>query len=123
MKQFLMGRIRSIRFAIKGYFLLLRTEDAIIFHSITFLLFVVLGSYFEITVTQWLFQNVAFGVLFVTEGLNTAIEKICDFIHPDYHKKIGEIKDVSAGAVTFAAFFGMVVLAIIYIPYIMKLCQ
>ena len=50
------------------------------------------------------------------EGLNTAIEKIADFIHPDYHKKIGVIKDVSAGAVTFAAVIAAIIGGIIYIP-------
>jgi len=34
-----------------------------------------------------------------TEGLNTAIEKISDFVQPEFDKKIGFIKDVSAGAV------------------------
>jgi diacylglycerol kinase len=32
------------------------------------------------------------------EGLNTAIEKMADFIHPD-HQRIGFIKDIAAGAV------------------------
>ncbi|MEZ4792441.1 MAG: diacylglycerol kinase [Gelidibacter sp.] len=32
-------------------------------------------------------------------GLNTAIEYIADFIHPELHKSIGRIKDIAAGAV------------------------
>lgn len=118
MKKFIQGRLRSIHYAIKGFFLLLRTEDAIIFHSIIFVTFVALGFYTEITPTQWMFQTIAFSILFVTEALNTAIEKLCDFVHPQYHEKIGEVKDVSAGAVTFASFFGMAVLGMIYLPYL-----
>ena len=37
------------------------------------------------------------------EGLNTAVEKIADFIHPEFHERIGFIKDIAAGAVFFAA--------------------
>jgi len=52
----------------------------------------------------------------VAESLNTAIEKIADFIHPEYHKQIGFIKDISAGAAFFAAIFAVIIGLIIYIP-------
>ncbi len=39
----------------------------------------------------------AFIALFV-ELLNTSIELLCDFIHPEYNKDIGDIKDVAATA-------------------------
>lgn len=113
-QKFIIGRVKSLKYAIKGFYLLIKTEDAIITHLFTFGIFTLLGFYFNLSQTQWLFQLLAFGGLFVTEGLNTAIEKLCDFIHPDFHKKIGEIKDVSAGAVTFAWFFAAMVLLLIY---------
>ena len=43
-------------------------------------------------------------------------EKIADFIHPEHHKKIGTIKDISAGAAFFAAIFAVIIGFIIYIP-------
>ena len=52
------------------------------------------------------------------EGLNTAIEEIANFIHPEYHDKIGYIKDVAAGAVFIAAIFASVIGLIIYLPKI-----
>ena len=53
--------------------------------------------------------------LVLTKGsLNTAIEKIADFIHPDHNKKIGFIKDISAGAVFFAAIFALFIIFTIY---------
>ena len=52
------------------------------------------------------------------EGLNTAVEKIADFIHPTYHERIGFIKDIAAGAVFFAAITAIVIGLIIYVPYI-----
>lgn len=50
-------------------------------------------------------QILAISIVLTTEGLNTAIEKIANFIHPDYHEKIGVIKNVSTGAITFSAIF------------------
>ena len=37
-------------------------------------------------------------MVLVAEALNTAVEKIADFVHPDFHIKIGFIKDIAAGA-------------------------
>jgi len=48
--------------------------------------------------------------------LNTAVEKLADFVHPDHHKKIGFVKDVSAGAVMFVSLMAFVVGLLIYIP-------
>jgi len=50
--------------------------------------------------------------------LNSSIEGIADFIHPDFHTKIGYIKDVAAGAVLFAALIAIIIAAMIYIPYL-----
>jgi len=30
--------------------------------------------------------------------VNTAIEKLCDRVHPSYHESIGTVKDIAAGA-------------------------
>lgn len=37
-------------------------------------------------------------LLIVCEMFNTSIELIADFVHPKFNYKIGDIKDVSAGA-------------------------
>ena len=79
------------------------------------------GFLFDITQTEWLFQIVAIGMIMSLEGLNTAIEAIADFVHPDFHVKIGHIKDVAAGAVFITAVTAIIIGLIIYVPYIMDL--
>jgi diacylglycerol kinase (ATP) len=74
------------------------------------------GFYFNITKTEWLFQILSIGLVMSIEGLNTAVEKVADFIHPDYHERIGFIKDIAAGAVLFAAFTAIAIGIIIYAP-------
>jgi diacylglycerol kinase (ATP) len=73
---------------------------------------------FDITAIEWMFQLLAIGLVLSAEGLNSAIEAIADFIHPDYHIKIGHIKDIAAGAVFFAAVIATIIGLIIYVPYI-----
>jgi len=114
---FLVGRLKSFRFAFKGAFLLLTTEHAVISQVFLTLAFIIAGFLTGITKTEWMFQVFAIGLLLSIEGLNTAVEKLCDFIHPDHHHKIGFIKDIAAGAVTFAALTAMTIVIFIYFPY------
>jgi len=51
------------------------------------------------------------------ETFNTAIEKLCDFIQPEFDKKIGFIKDISAGAVMMTVILSAVVGVFVYWKY------
>ena len=62
------------------------------------------------------FVLLAISLVLTAESLNSAIEKVADFIHPDFNKKIKLIKDVSAGAVFFAFLFALAVVCLVYIP-------
>lgn len=118
---YLKGRLRSLKFAIKGMWLLATTEDSIKAQLFIGLLAVVAGFYFDISNIEWMIQLIITALVLVAEASNTAVEKMADFVHPDYHKKIGFIKDIAAGAPAFAALFAIIVAAIIYIPKIVAL--
>lgn len=109
-------RIKGGGYAIKGAFLLLRHEASIQVQAVIGIIITVAGFYFEISRTEWMFQIFAIGLVMSLEGLNTAVEEIADFIHPDFHTRIGFIKDIAAGAVFFAALIAVIVGCIIYIP-------
>lgn len=113
---FFNGRLRSLKFAFKGTWLLVSTEASIKVQIAIAILVSILGFIMQLTVQEWLFQCLAIGLVLVAESLNTAIEKLCDFIHPDFHKRIGFIKDISAGAVAFAAIIAIIIGLIIYLP-------
>ena len=115
---FLRGRLRSLKFALRGMWLLMTTEDSIKAQLFFAIIAIFLGFYFEISPTEWMIQFLVIGLVLVSEALNTAIEKIADFVHPDYHKKIGFIKDIAAGVPSFAAIISLIIVSIIYIPKI-----
>lgn len=75
-----------------------------------------MGFYLNITKAEWLAQIIIIGMVLSTEGLNTAIEKLADYIQPNHDPKIGLIKDIAAGAVCFSALCGIIVLSAIYLP-------
>ena len=115
---FLKGRAKSLKYTLKGAFLLLKTEHSIMTQSFVGVVFVALGFYFKITKVEWMFQILGFGLILTAESLNTAVEKLCDFVHPEYHKKIGFIKDIASGAMTFAVISVLILLTLIYYPYL-----
>ncbi|MFV5695474.1 diacylglycerol kinase family protein [Flavobacterium sp. LB3P122] len=116
---FFTGRLKSVTYAFKGAVKLITTEHSIMVQFSLGILMTIAGFYFGITATQWLFQTMAIGLVMSIEGLNTAVEKIADFIHPNYHERIGFIKDIAAGAVFFAALTAIAIGLIIYIPIVL----
>ena len=113
---FVLNRIKAVKYAAKGFWILITSENSIIAQIIIAITVTIIGFIMQISATEWLFQIFAIALVLVAESLNTAIEKIADFIHPEYHKKIGHIKDISAGAAFFAAIFAVIIGLIIYIP-------
>jgi len=113
-----MNRLKGFVYAAKGAFLLLRTESSIQLQFLLAVIVTIAGFYFEISRVEWMVQILAIGLVMGIEGLNTAIEKLSDFVQPEHDPKIGFIKDISAGAVMIAAVAASIVGLIIYLPKI-----
>ncbi len=115
---FFIGRIKSVKYAVKGVFLLIKTEHSIMVQCAIALIMTIIGYAVDISSVEWMFQFLAIGLVLVAESVNTAVEKLTDFVHPDYNKEIGFIKDIAAGAPAFAAIIAMIIGGIIYLPKI-----
>ena len=113
---FVKGRIKSLKFAVKGVWLLITTEHSIMVQMAIAILITFVGWWMDISKTEWLFQILAIGLVLVAESLNTCIEKLCDFVQPEHDEKIGFIKDIAAGAVSFAAITAIIIGMFIYLP-------
>jgi diacylglycerol kinase (ATP) len=115
---FIINRLKSVGFAFKGMLILIKTEASIKIQVFIAIVVTIAGFYFDISATEWMFQTAMIGLVMSIEGVNTAVEYIADFIHPDHHPKIGLIKDISAGAVFIASIVAVIVAGIIYLPKI-----
>jgi len=118
---FIQGRMKGAKYACKGALTLLRTEASIKVQFSIAILLTIAGFYFEITKSEWMFQILSIGLVMSIEGINTTVEEVADFIHPEFHNKIGLIKDIAAGAVFISAIAATIVGLIIYIPKIIAL--
>ncbi|MDX1830172.1 MAG: diacylglycerol kinase family protein [Lutibacter sp.] len=115
-RNFIINRLKAFKYAAKGFWILITTENSIIAQIIIALIMTIIGFIMHLSATEWMFQTLAIGLILVAESLNTGIEKMADFVHPDYHEKIGFIKDISAGAAFFAAIIAIIIGLFIYIP-------
>lgn len=59
-------------------------------------------------------------LVLIAETFNTALEKICDFIEPNFNKKIGLIKDIATGTVILATLISFLIGILVYSKYVFK---
>lgn len=117
-ESFVKNRIKSVGFALRGALLLVRTEASIQVQVFIAIVMTAAGFYFDISNTEWIVQILTIAAIMGVEGLNTAVEKLADFVQPEFDKKIGVIKDVSAGAVMLVSIAATIIGFIIYLPKI-----
>ncbi len=119
-KNIFVDRLHSVKYAVRGLVHLVQNENAIKVHLCNTLIITLVGFFFKINATEWMFQFLTLGFVISVEALNSAIEEIADYIQPNFDEKIGKIKDIGAGAVLFSSLFGIIVICFIYIPKILQ---
>lgn len=115
-RSFLESRINGIKYALRGAWLLISSEASIQVQVSIGIVMTIIGFFCHLSPTEWILQTLTTGIVIAIEGINTAIEKVSDFVHPEQHPKIGLIKDISAGAVFIMALTAIIVGIIIYFP-------
>jgi len=82
---------------------------------------VIIAFILQISSIEWIIILLCIGLVLSLEMLNSAIEKLCDLVHRDFHPVIKVIKDVSAASVLWASIISTVIGCIIFIPKIIIL--
>ena len=113
---FITNRLKSIGYAFKGAYLLITTEASLKVQFFIGIIVTIAGFYYNLSPVEWILQILTIGIILALEGINTAIEEMADFVHPDQHKKIGLIKDLAAGAIFIFAIAAIIIGFIIYFP-------
>ena len=117
----LRARANSFGYAFKGIRSLLRHEHNAIIHLAATIVIIIAGAWLKLQRWEWIAIVMSVGFVWVTEILNTCIERIMDFISTEKHPAIGAVKDLAAAAVLIAALTAVVVGSIIFIPKIIAL--
>ena len=93
--------LASTRYAFRGLRFLLEERNARMLLAGTAAA-VAAGVYFELEPLEWCAVVFAIALLWVAEGLNSALERLTDLVSPGYHPLAGKAKDIAAGAVMIA---------------------
>ncbi|MDR4951136.1 diacylglycerol kinase family protein [Chryseobacterium sp. ES2] len=109
---------KSFLHAFRGIFMMVKTERNFQIEFIAFFVNLFLIFYFKLNSTDTALVIIASFAVLSAEIFNTAIEKICDIIQPDFDKRIGFIKDIAAGAVVLTAIAAVIVGVLVYWKYV-----
>ncbi len=109
---------RSFAAALNGLAVATNGRGNILIHLCIGCLVVAGGLFFQATPGEWCILVIMISLVLAMEVMNTAVEKLVDFVSPQYHKQAGIIKDLSAGAVLITAFAAVIVGIIIFLPKI-----
>lgn len=109
--------------AICGVVSAFRSEVNLRIQLVIFGIVVVIGFCFDLDAIEWVAILLVSGLVLCAEIMNTAMECLCDVLHPDQDPGIGKVKDLSAGAVLVAALAATAVGAIIFVPELWELMK
>lgn len=71
-------------------------------------------KFYELSRSEWAVLLLTFSAVISAEAINTALERLCDKVSTEHSELIRRCKDCAAGAVLIAAFFAVLVGAVIF---------
>jgi len=112
----LQARRRSFSYAFSGIAGFLKQEHNAIIHLLATAVVTGLVFIYPVSPTEIILLVLVTGLVWITELVNTAIEKIMDFVSTERSPEIKFIKDLAAAAVLVAALVALVTGCIVFIP-------
>lgn len=112
------SRAKSFAYAWAGFLTFLKTEHNARIHLLLSVVVIILGIALKVNSGEAIALVIAMALVWITELLNTALEKAMDFISTEKHPQIKWVKDLAAAAVLVAAVAALVIGSIIFIPKI-----
>jgi len=104
--------------AFRGVLMMVKSERNFQIETAAFFINLFLIFYLKLTTTDAVLIIIISSAVLAAEIFNTAIERICDILQPEFDKRIGFIKDISAGAVLLLAVASVITGILIYWRYI-----
>jgi len=116
------ARIKSLKYALQGLLFMVLHEPNARIHLLATAIVILSGICLHIDRLEWLLIGLCTGFVLSLEAMNTAIERLCDVVQPEWHPAIKKIKDVSAAAVLVASISAAVTGTFIFLPKIIDIC-
>lgn len=103
MPPFFQSRIRSFRYALAGWWFVIRTQRNAWIHAIISITVILVCFWLRLDLRDWAIITLAIAMVWTAEFLNTALEAVVDLASPHHHHLAQVGKDVGAAAVLIAS--------------------
>ena len=103
MKEFLISRLYSFRYAFAGWWHVIRTQRNAWIHALVSIVVILIGLWLRLPPRDWAVVLIAIAMVWTAEFINTALEAIVDLASPQQNHLARVGKDVGAAAVLIAA--------------------
>jgi len=113
------GRLRSLRYALRGIAVMLRSQHNAWLHAAATVAVITLGLELGLSSPEWCWIVLAIMAVWTAEALNTAFEFLTDVASPGFHPIAGQAKDVAAGAVLLSALGAVAIGALVLGPHLL----
>lgn len=113
--------VRSFAYAFEGVLHALKYNRNLRIDFLVALIVIFLGIYFQVSHFEIGLLVVMAIVVISSEMINTALEEMVNLITNEHKKEAKIAKDVAAGMVFVASIGSVVVGALIFLPYILRL--
>lgn len=111
--------LKNIGFATEGIKYFFKSERNGRIQAVIAFGVVAMGIYVGLSPLEWCIILGCIALVIALEMINTSLERVCAMLSLELHPTIKIIKDVSAGAVLWAALFCAVIGCIIFIPHLL----
>ena len=118
------GKIHhSFGFALSGIVHAFRDNRNVRIHTTIAILVIIASFILELTKIEKLILLLVIILVIASEMINTALEEMTDLITNEHKQQAKAAKDVAAGMVLVASIGSLIVGAIIFAPYVIKLLK
>ena len=110
--------LHSVQCALNGLFAAIKSEKNFIIYFLHILVTLPINILLGFSYIEFLIYAITICGVFAAECINTAFEKVCDFLTEEYNEKIKIIKDIAAGTVCcwgIAFYLAEVVMIVIHV--------
>jgi len=108
----------GLAFALNGLKEAFLRERNFRIHLAVTVLVLLAGFLFQLAIFEWMFIILIISIVLIVELVNSLMERIIDYVKPEFHPQAKIIKDIAAAAVLIAAITSVIIGLFIFLPKI-----
>lgn len=110
--------LKGFLYAFNGLVVFFKNERNGRIQLVISIVIAMLAWWLHVSASEWIILLACIATVLSFEMINSAIEKLCNLVHPEYHAAVKVIKDIAAGAVLWVSVFSGIIGFIIFLPKI-----